>query len=320
MKCSRALFAPLALVSLFVLGCGEDVGKCDDPNRGHDTVEVNGQLQFGGQAIINASCAGCHGSQVKGAARRGAPAGLDFDLYPVAESEADGMSMNKDGDPIVTLTPDQVDGLRERQRLVFEERDLIWEQVKDELMPPNGLGEVYRALMGLVDTDDEEPCTRRKQFKAITEKSSQDVLRNWLACGAPIVESQGADVTKELTAGQAGYQYPMCEGDAPPEVITLDVVHEQVLSSCTVCHSAKGKSPPFFETPDEAYDVLVDQPSTCDDLPYITPGKPEESFLYDKVANEKPQCGARMPIGMALPASQLELLEKWIAGGAKRSE
>jgi cytochrome c5 len=326
MNTTRTLLAALFVSSIFAVGCGDEVGKCDDADRGQDTVISNEVIQFGGQAIINQACAGCHGSEVKGATRQGAPAGLDFDLLPVEEAMAEGVAENKGGDPIVELKPEYLRGLRERQRIVFEERDLIWQQVKDGLMPPEGMGAAFRMLANkILDSDDDEPCTRGKPYKDITDKQSQDVLRNWLACGAPIVESQGPSVKKNLTAGVAGYQYMMC-GDEPapvgdggmPVVITLDDVQERVIDmACTTCHG--GAIPPDLSTADKSFEYFSTE--KCNDKPYLdVAGKdPAKSYLHELVTKEKPACTAfKMPQGGSLSSTQLRLVEDWIKAGSPR--
>jgi len=315
----NAACSGLVLVSALALGCGEEVGSCDDPSKGHDTVLVGTTIQYGGQAIINESCAGCHGSQVRGAARRGAPAGLDFDLIP-AESEEVGE--NQDGDTVMVLEEGVVRGLRERQRRVFEQRNLIWDQVKEGLMPPNGVGAAYRQLKRVFDTKDDDVCTKRKaSYDGVFEKSSMDVLRNWLACGAPIVETNSESVEKAGIPGAAGFQYPLCEAapSMPGEPIPFDTVYETVFPRCTGCHS--GISSPDLGTADKAYAVLVESgEEQCQTKPYVTPGEVAGSYFYDVVNEENPACTpmGRMPPGAELTKSELKLISDWIASGAER--
>lgn len=324
MNSTRTLLAPLALLAVFSVACGEEVGSCDDPSRGQDTVISDGLIQFGGQAIINQACAGCHGSGVTGASRQGAPAGLDFDLLPVEEPMAAGTS-KKGGDTIVELQPETVKGLRERQRLVFEERNLIWQQVKDGVMPPDGLGARFRELVkSIADTSESEPCTRGPAYKEIGEKQTQDVLRNWLACGAPIVESQGASVTRDKIAGVAGYQFKMCgeggEGGGG-EPITIELLQEQVIDSkCATCHG--GAIEPDLSTADKSYEVFTAAGDACMGKPYVDMAGKDlgQSYLHELLTADKPSCppGIKMPQGSTLSSAQLKLFEDWIAAGAPR--
>ena len=57
MSHERTWMAVLALVGVAATGCGEEVGPCDAPIEGEDTVLYNSTVQFGGQAIMNKACA-----------------------------------------------------------------------------------------------------------------------------------------------------------------------------------------------------------------------------------------------------------------------
>ena len=49
----------------------------------------------------------------------------------------------------------------------------------------------------------------------------------------------------------------------------------------------------------------------------VTPGDPDESFLYVKLVSASGALGGRMPLGQApLPADQIELVRAWILAGA----
>jgi len=313
MNRNLACFA-LVLLSAGAQGCTEEVGSCDDPREGRDTVLVRNQIQYGGQAIINEACAGCHGSQVKGAARRGAPAGLDFDVYPV---ESETTMTTSSGETMLELEPPVLSGLRERQRRIFEQRDLIWTQVKEGLMPPDGVGALYRKLESVFDSKDDVVCTRAKRsYEGIFEKSSMDVLRNWLACDAPIVEATGPIDTMEGVAGKAGYQYKACGMSEPGEAIPFETVYDSVLASCAGCHPSQ--SAPDLTTVDKAYDALVSKASGCDGKQYVVPGDSEASYLLEKL-QANPSCGSRMPIGAPLPSSSIAQVRAWIETGARRA-
>jgi len=330
------LLATLLPPAFAAFGCGEDVGDCEDRmKQGQDTVLVNGSIQYGGQAIMNIACAqGCHSSDAKGALRNGAPAGLDFDLRPVDPEGADveGTSTSGDAGTVAKLKDEVASKLRERQRKIFEDRNHIWQQVKDGLMPPSGAFARFRtAIKSIVNSDEATPCAAGKgSFEAITEKSSQDVLRMWLACGAPIVETNSAVVQSYGAPGAAGYQYPVCEGAGVGDagvgdggagtVITLEAVHAKIFSVCSDCHSPEGQQEPDLSTPEKAYEVLVaDTAAQCGTKPYVTKGDPTQSFFYEIVAQARPACASRMPPGGALNMSDLRLISDWIKGGAVRA-
>ena len=323
----RPTRALLLLLFPTSLACTEEVGSCDDPRVGKDTVVAGGFVQYGGQAIMNQACAtGCHASTASGSARNGAPVGLDFDLRPISEDEVEGTSANGNGDTVLMLTAEQVAGLRGRQRNVFENRNLIWQQVKDELMPPGGMFETFKSLVGIANSPEDTPCAAQRPYAPITEKRSMDVLRNWLACGAPIVETNGTAIEKSAVAGRAGFQYPSCgetggDGGAG-DVITLERVQTEIFerTACAACHPAFNSGFKLDLTSvAKSYETLVlDTAVQCEGKPYVTPGDPDKSFLLDIVAEEEPACSQRMPQGGQLTSAQIALIRGWIEGGALR--
>ncbi len=52
--------------------------------------------------------------------------------------------------------------------------------------------------------------------------------------------------------------------------------------------------------------------------PAVVPGKPNESFLLKLIRHKEP--GKEMPPGESLSKGEIELIEKWIADGAKTPE
>ena len=315
--------ALLVPASLYLSGCSDGVGTCDTSTRGRDTVLVGSVVQYGGQAIINSACANgtCHTSTARGAARHGAPAYLDFDLMPVDAQEADGDDQNARGDAMVVLSKRQIVHLRSRQSLLVRDREAVWQQVRDGLMPPSGVYESYRQLKSIFDSDESAPCTKSKRFTTTADADAQEVLRNWLACGAPIVEVNSPVVEKNAVAGRAGFQYPMCGGEAPadggvPVVVSLETLLDTgPLSFCTSCHPTASK--PDLKTLTTASTTVSSKAEVCNGKPYVTPGEPDRSFLYEVVSEDKPGCNVRrMPIGAKLSAEQLRLVRDWISAGA----
>jgi hypothetical protein len=351
MKPNCAVLALLVPVALAALGCAEDVGPCPDDGdggptaaRGFDTVVVGSSVQYGGQAIMNVSCAGgvCHSSIAKGSARRGAPADLNFDLVPVSESNIAGTGMNMSGRKVATLSDEDRVGLRERQRKVFEERNRIWQQVKDDLMPPDGIYAMFKQLTRIHDSKEDAPCSgSRNSYADITQKSSQDILRKWLACQAPIVEVNASVVEVNGSAGRAGFQYQVCgdtpidddagsddggagdagaeEGGAPTTVVTLEDLLDGVFTdnTCTSCHPTVNKGIDLSSA-DKAYATLVTNKAViCNGKPFVTPGDPSKSFLID-ILGEENDCKDPMPPSGKMSAAEIKQVTDWIQGGAKR--
>ena len=97
-----------------------------------------------------------------------------------------------------------------------------------------------------------------------------------------------------------------------------------VFQPCRSCHNdASGVGSVLSLDPGSAYNQLVNVPArqSCAPQPRVTPGDPDASVLYLKLAGTT--CGQRMP--PATPAyfdqhpNQLEVIRSWIAQGAQHN-
>lgn len=166
---------PLALLlALLALGCDPDLGACDlEAARGRIYYDESGYPAYAGQALVEVSCGAgvfCHTSGIDPVDRMGAPLGMDFDVAVAVEhAEVEGR-------------------LRTAQHTASRMRGAIFHQVESGAMPPPppagetalAAGARYRAAPG---TPDERP------LPSIASAEGRALLRNWLACGAPVVEA-----------------------------------------------------------------------------------------------------------------------------------
>lgn len=102
---------------------------------------------------------------------------------------------------------------------------------------------------------------------------------------------------------------------------TYSAIYDEILDpkGCTAdrCHGGLGIE---LSEKDAGYESLLHGAGTmgCDGKKFVVPGKPDESLLYQKVADEKPVCGARMPLSLEpLDAKELKQIRTWIEDGAK---
>lgn len=285
---------------------------------------------YTGQAIMKQSCAnGCHSSTAEGQARQGAPKGLDFDLLPLSEGTP---VTGTDGVVRLQLDPQALADLRHRQRKVYDEREDIWEQIQKGLMPPESTFEVLTTIVESMFNNDGS-CTRGQALTSLD--ADKEKLRNWLACGTPIVEANSAQLTVPVV-GTVGNQYPVCGGGGGgsdggmPTTPGFSEVYNTVFAACAACHVAGGASGTMFHlnTEDIAYTALLGAtgtgaPQSCaaNPTPYVTPGDPTKSYIVAKVDKSAPvtaRCGGVMPDANGINATSLDLLKRWIAGGAPR--
>jgi hypothetical protein len=179
MRSSRELpICALGLaLSVVASGCAPDeLGPCELADVQHVYYDVGGFPSYGGQALLDRSCAGgvCHTSGIAAEQRFGVPAGLDFDV---------GIAV---GD-----TPEEqaasLARLRRARRLVWNWRADLWKAVHRGFMPPEG----DAATAEWRDADG-FPLPEIRYYEG------QQLLRNWLACGAPVVESTNGPASGDV--------------------------------------------------------------------------------------------------------------------------
>lgn len=256
-----------------------------------------------GQALVHSTCGNgtfCHTAGVTGVDRYGVPAGLNFDLLP-AETAA------------------QTTTLRKGLRAAYEYRHAIMDEVRHGDMPPSGRG-------ALVSSDGDR---YREEPASLSTSKGQEILRNWLACGSPIVERTDSNRPSGVAAiGDILSPRPVTVTTEP----TWTRIYEDVLvPRCGTgpCHSeASHRAELTFANPARAYDALINQPAAGDDCKdggadLVVPGDPERSLLVQKLTGldetGQPVCGEIMPLRrrvLALPESLIDPIREWVEAGA----
>lgn len=145
--------------------------------------------------------------------------------------------------------------------------------------------------------------------------SQKEILRNWLACGAPVVEAPPT---------------------ADPNADAWTKIYTQLSGSCAGCHSAAtaataGGGFEFGEASTEAsavcaahYNVVgvaTSASGACSGKRIVTASEPDNSVLLVKLTGAN-LCGSLMPLGSPTPfeMSHTQLvadLRAWIMSGAK---
>ncbi len=150
----------------------------------HDLV---GTPYYAGQALVISTCSSggafCHASNASD--RIGAPATLDFDLLPITDPAAYDA---------------EIDALADLQARVRTHRNLMWGQIVSGAMPPGNEGElnIVREYGFVVDPLRPEMDVLLPE---ISSPEGQEIVRNWLACGAPMVERTFSVPTPSCTVG-----------------------------------------------------------------------------------------------------------------------
>jgi hypothetical protein len=123
------------------------------------------------------------------------------------------------------------------------------------------------------------------------------------------------------SGGRVPFELPPCE---PTYASIHDTVFELTCNG-EYCHGAQSPAwDLWLLAPDAEQYLLSYRAGTCPEYPLVSPGDPERSFLYLKVAREEPPCRTeRMPRGVnRLPDHSIACIEQWIAslgdgGGAR---
>ncbi len=165
---------------VLLCGCnGETLGPCDEAAAKRVVYDERGYPYYAGQALVHASCgqaAFCHSAAAEGRARWGAPHGLDFDMDISSVSET-----------TVPLTPPEArlrERLRNGRRNVLQWGESFYDSVESGWMPPYGRAtlDAHAGISRYWFADDDSRLPRVDDAEGLV------ILRNWLACGAPVVE------------------------------------------------------------------------------------------------------------------------------------
>jgi hypothetical protein len=163
---------PHAALLIWLCACEPDLGVCEDEVARALVYDEAGQPAYAGQALLHVSCGHgsyCHSAEATGRLRFGVPLGFDFDVAPVGDGDHEALARLVAG----------TDTVAARSRAIFR-------TVEKGDMPPWGEATLeihvnaprYRFVEG--------EGTRRLEH--VDSFEGLEILRNWLACGAPVVE------------------------------------------------------------------------------------------------------------------------------------
>jgi uncharacterized membrane protein len=288
----------LGVVATVLIGCGPDLGQCEPGAAKTVVYSPQGTPYYAGQAIIQQSCTGCHGSGSTEAVRKGAPHGLNFNVG--------GLS--------AMSTPADVASARESLSKIKDEADEMYGQIESGNMPPpSPAGDSSAQVWKFADGSD-------ANLPDVRSDVGKSTVRNWLSCGAPVVAGATGAVADASTIGDV-----LPPGKATAVEATFDSVFTGVLSAgCGGCHNtASAMAGLDLSTPAIAYAALVNKDASASSAcagkgKLVVPGNCESSVLYSKLL-PAPVCGSTMPLGMpALGDAQRSGLCDWIKAGAKQ--
>jgi hypothetical protein len=131
-------------------------------------------------------------------------------------------------------------------------------------------------------------------------------------------------VLSSTIAAIAGYGLTSL-ADAPASSNSAEVQFSSIASllsnNCTACHNSEDRIANLVLEPAGVYEAIAGKASGESKWPLVTPFKPDESYLYAKMAGTHARLGGtgvQMPAGQPpLPAIEIDLIRRWIEQGAR---
>lgn len=308
--------AALTALAAVATGCAKpQLPQCDEEVAETVVFDRQGYPAYAGQALVEEWCTSCHAENAVGTSRRGAPHHLNFDTVGMRTADPTMADMAA------------LDRLVASRNRIFETRFDVLSSVERGTMPPGDVGDSAHIDAAYHYADG-------TMLPTVASAEGQDVLRGWLACGAPMVE-RTADPDDTHIAGE-----PCPESDVGVCIVrsmggvqiepTWSSIYDNIITpQCVICHGPAGA--PFvmesqldLGTARLAYDSLVGVPAMGADCTgmaadRVIAGDADGSFLVHKlenhVADGGPICGGPMPT-LPLPASQIDVIRQWIDDGA----
>jgi Planctomycete cytochrome C len=130
-------------------------------------------------------------------------------------------------------------------------------------------------------------------------------MNRWVACAVWLAACDDHVFGPAQTEGE-------CRGGL--QNVGFAGVEELVQAECIVCHSASplGNS---LDLETDLEGVLLDGVGSTS-IPYVVPGDPESSYVYQKLTGTNSDGTGIMPVGGGLSACITDVVRDWIADGA----
>jgi hypothetical protein len=271
------LLAPLVGALGALSACGSELGECDREAANELVYSSTWKVATKGQALMHDSCGNasfCHSAGARGPERVGAPFGMDFDMLPLAKGWPE----------------------------VVDQREEIWRTVDQESMPPDGVGKEKQG-----NGDWSFDHWRRKdseRLPGLHTSTGKAAMRNWLACGAPVLKETEVPLWARPTADT--------------DLADWSGIHQTLIKGrCATggCHNA-GTRAGGLDLTDEClgYQALFENSESCGGAPRLTAPDLNSSF-FQQLARQS-TCGDPMPPDDPLTEPELQVIREWIVGGA----
>lgn len=239
-----------------ILGCKRDLGECNLDGETADGRPIDGPAAFDiayratdglpmyeGQALVQSTCgdgAFCHAPAAVGADRIGVPAGLNFDVDLACTDASQDPSCAQpiescDGGQTDTPYCRRLKGLDDNQNQVRNWAEGMIQEMRQGAMPPGEAGRRAR---------DNTPWLRKSdgsELPPIESGEAQEIVRNWLACQAPVIARTEIPPSTALELEPCNsVDDEICIYNGPqgglPEPRWSEIYWSIMFSECVVCH------------------------------------------------------------------------------------
>ena len=251
-----AFACSLLVVIAGALGCKRDLGDCNLDGQTPDGRAIEGPAAFDiayrltdglpmyeGQALVQTTCGAaqfCHSPAAVGANRIGVPAGLNFDVDLACTDESQ--------DPLCTQPIDSCQGgqtdtaycqrlerLHNNQNQINTWAEGMIQEMRAGAMPPGEAGRAVRDRRQWIRNSDGMP------LPPIESSEAQEIVRNWLACQAPVIArtelppSEPLQLTPCASVDDEICIYTGPQGDLPDPTWS-DIYWSLMFNECVGCH------------------------------------------------------------------------------------
>ncbi len=253
-RCAVACSVLVLIAS--AVGCKRDLGECNLDGQTTDGRPIDGPAAFDvvyrftdglpmyeGQALVQSTCGAgqfCHSPAAIGADRIGVPAELDFDVDLACTGESQDPAC---APPLESCQGGQTGTAycKRLQRLALNQNQIrSWsegmiQQMRSGAMPPGEAGRAVRDSRQWVRKSD------GTLLPPIESSQAQDIVRNWLACQAPVIartelapsevlQLEPCDSVDDETCIYRGPGGPL------PDPVWSEIYWSLIFTQCVVCH------------------------------------------------------------------------------------
>ena len=372
-----AFACSLLVVIAGALGCKRDLGDCNLDGQTSDGRPIEGPAAFDiayrltdglpmyeGQALVQSTCGDgsfCHAPAAVGADRIGVPAGLNFDVDLACTDESQDPTCTQ---PIATCDGSQTDtaycrrleGLHNNQNQINRFAEGMIQEMRAGAMPPGEAGRrVQNGTPWLREFDPDRP-NRPEELPPIESAEAQEIVRNWLACQAPVIARTeipaSADDELEPCPSVDG---EICIYNGPrnlPSPMWSEIYWSIMFNECVICHGPPndnvdqnpnnprggdipgGASPAALEAldltgpdatdtsnwPSDSYPAVVDalayQVTSCPDEGTIVIPFDSQDSVMIQKLRNTQACGTDMPPLDPISETLIQIVEEWVDLGA----